>query len=60
MSSHKEDDFTTRTDENITELAKKGSGYYLNFKIEQNGEISERNILIIKMVGKTPNNFPIL
>ena len=30
----------------------------LNFKIEQNGEISERNILIIKKVGKTPNNFP--
>ena len=30
----------------------------LNFKIEQNGEISERNILIIKKVGKTPDNFP--
>ena len=30
----------------------------VNFKIEQNGEISERNILIIKKTGKTPDNFP--
>ena len=30
----------------------------LNFKIEQSGEISERNILIIKKTGKTPDNFP--
>jgi len=30
----------------------------LNFKIEQSGEISERNILIIKKIGKTPDNFP--
>ncbi len=35
MSSHKEDDFTTRTDENIAELAKKGDAAASDYLIQK-------------------------